>query len=80
MPSNRLSGVFFGRKASEYLGKLVDVSEDPARQISTAEIHGVQTDQQLYVLWQTTHMYQTNVEVEVSVCSAETAETKVGGH
>jgi hypothetical protein len=61
-------------------GKLADVPEDPARQISTKEIHGVQTDRQLSVLWQTTHMHQTSVKVRVSVFSAETAETKVGDH
>jgi hypothetical protein len=42
--------------------KLADVPEDPARQISTEEIHGVLTDRQLYVLWQTTHMHQTSVK------------------
>lgn len=61
-------------------GKLVDVPEDPARQISTAEIHGVQMGLQLYVLWQTTHMHQTSVKVRASVFSAENAETKVEGH
>ena len=60
--------------------KLADVSEDPARQISTAEIHGVQSGRQLNVLRQTTHMHQTSEKVRVSVFSAETAETKVGGH
>ena len=59
-------------------GKLADVPEDPDSQISTEEIHGVQTDRQLYVLWQTTHMYQTTVEVRLSVLSTETTETKVG--
>jgi len=61
-------------------GKLADTLEDHARQISTAEIHGVQTGRQLHVLWQTIHMHQTIVKVRVSVFFSETAETKVGGH
>ena len=61
-------------------GKIADVPEDLARQISTEKIHGVQTDRQLFVLWQTNHMYQTSVKVRVSVFSTETAETKVGDH
>ena len=61
-------------------GKLADTLEYHARQISTAEIHGVQTRQQLHVLWQTIHMHQTIVKVRVSVFFSETVETKVGGH
>ena len=61
-------------------GKLADVPEDPASQIYTEEIHGVQTDRQLYVLWQTTHRHQTTVKVRLSVFYTETTETKVGDH
>jgi hypothetical protein len=61
-------------------GILADTLEDHARQISTAEIHCVQTGWQLHVLWQTIHMHQTILKVRVSVFFSETAETKVGGH
>ena len=47
---------FVDERPVNIFGKLADIPEDPARQISTEEIHGVQTDQQLYVLWQTTRM------------------------
>ena len=61
-------------------GKLVVVPEVSARQFSTVEIHGVQTDQQLYVLWKTIHMHQTSVKVRVSALSSEVDGTKVGVH
>jgi hypothetical protein len=71
---------FVDEKLVNIFEKLVDVPEDPAMQISTAKIHGVQTGLQLYVRWQTTHMHQTSVKVRVSVFSSESAEKKVGGH
>ena len=65
-------------KPVKIFGKLADVPEVPAKQISTAEIHGVQLGRQLYVLLKTIHMHQTSVKVRESVLSSEAAETKVG--
>ncbi|MDE0793654.1 MAG: hypothetical protein OSB08_08425 [SAR324 cluster bacterium] len=41
---------FVDERPVNIFGKLADIPQDPARQISTEEIHGLQTDLQLYVL------------------------------